>query len=604
MNRIVRQPARLALAVAVTLNVLALSGCPRDDAPPATSDVAPAPAAATIAQQPAPPYTPPTADQLEQLVAPIALFPDKLLAQTLAASVYPDQVTTAQDWLRSNRSLSTADRAQASASQPWDPSIKALTMFPDVVDQLAGNLDWTRALGDAYSHDPNDVFAAVQVMRQRAQASGHLRSTPQMRVQVAEHAVVTPVLDGERLPPPSRVITIEPAEHDVVYVPRYDPEVVYGAPVEVYRSYRYHPVRYYDDGPDLVTTGLVSFGVGVLVGSALEHHHGWSGWFAPQPAWHDWGWNNWGVNWYAPRTSPQYVVYQNHVYAPRTTVINNINNTRNTYVDAPTIVRPGATLATAPSTFANAAMAARPASSFAPAGAFAGAGNPAARPAAMAAMAQNARALPRSAPDFSHLTAPHFTSNMLQAGRPVAALPPAPSRLPLAAVRPSPSLAALQAHGNQLQPPHAAPFARQVASATIAPRIPADMARTQHPQSMPSMPSQAALAQQRPRWPAAEPRMAELAAHNQQPSHALQRMAPPVRNLPQPHEQPTFANARPQRASMPQQRPPFAERSEPHPQRMASFAPPRAPMPHPQPSRPAPSHPQQAQHHEHDKHTG
>lgn len=245
---------RLALALSIaSTGLIALGGCQRTDAPaPAAAEPPPPPSAMA-----APAYTPPTADQLYQLVAPIALFPDKLLAQTLAASVYPDQVVTAQEWLRSNSGLSAADRAQATVSQSWDPSIKALTAFPDVVAQLAGNLDWTRALGDAYAHDPNDVLNAVQIMRQRAQASGHLRSTPQQQVQVARHVVVTPIPDEGRIPPPSQVITIEPAQPDVVYVPRYDPGVVYGAPVDVYREYRYRPVRWYDEG-DVVTTGLVA----------------------------------------------------------------------------------------------------------------------------------------------------------------------------------------------------------------------------------------------------------------------------------------------------------------------------------------------------------
>ncbi|RBF82053.1 DUF3300 domain-containing protein, partial [Xanthomonas oryzae pv. oryzae] len=317
---------RLALALSIaSTGMIALGGCQRAESPaPAAAEPPPPPGAVAT-----PAYTPPTADQLYQLVAPIALFPDKLLAQTLAASVYPDQVVTAQEWLRSNSGLSAADRAQATVSQSWDPSIKALTAFPDVVSQLAGNLDWTRALGDAYAHDPNDVLNAVQIMRQRAQASGHLRSTPQQQVQVARHVVVTPILDEGRIPPPSQMITIEPAERDVVYVPHYDPGVVYGTPVDVYREYRYRPVRWYDEG-DVVTTGLVSFGVGVLVGGALEHHHGWFGWAEPAPAWHSWGWNSWGVNWNAPPAAPHYVVYQNHVYAPRTTIINN----RNTYIDS------------------------------------------------------------------------------------------------------------------------------------------------------------------------------------------------------------------------------------------------------------------------------
>ncbi|MBZ3515683.1 DUF3300 domain-containing protein, partial [Xanthomonas perforans] len=427
---------RLALALSIaSTGLIALGGCQRTDAPaPAAAEPPPPPSAMA-----APAYTPPTADQLYQLVAPIALFPDKLLAQTLAASVYPDQVVTAQEWLRSNSGLSAADRAQATVSQSWDPSIKALTAFPDVVAQLAGNLDWTRALGDAYAHDPNDVLNAVQIMRQRAQASGHLHSTPQQQVQVARHVVVTPILDEGRIPPPSQVITIEPAQPDVVYVPRYDPGVVYGAPVDVYREYRYRPVRWYDEG-DVVTTGLVSFGVGVLVGGALEHHHGWFGWAEPAPVWHRWGWNSWGVDWNAPPAAPHYVVYQNHVYAPRTTIINN----RNTYVDSRSYVNQdqrhwsnstsAPVAGMSPANFHAAQAAALPAAvaSARGLGAFAGAATPAPSPAQL-----------HRPPDYAHLATPHFNAQMLQPGRPVT-LNASPS--------PSSHAAPLTTAGHPMQP--------------------------------------------------------------------------------------------------------------------------------------------------------
>src|SRR6516165_2057977 len=135
-------------------------------------------------QAPATTYATPTADQLSQLVAPIALFPDNLLAQVLAASTYPDQVTAAYQWLQQNSSLKGAELMQTVDQQPWDASVKGLTQFPDVLKQMATNLSWTSSLGDAYFNIPQSVMNAVQVMRQRAQQAGNLKSTPQQTVQV------------------------------------------------------------------------------------------------------------------------------------------------------------------------------------------------------------------------------------------------------------------------------------------------------------------------------------------------------------------------------------------------------------------------------------
>jgi hypothetical protein len=117
----------------------------------------------------------PTADQLYQLVAPIALFPDNLVALVLAGSTYPDQITAAQSWLQENGSLKGPQLQQAADLQPWEGSVKGLTTFPDVLDQMAKNLSWTSALGDAYFNDQQNVMNAVQVMRQRAQEAGNLK---------------------------------------------------------------------------------------------------------------------------------------------------------------------------------------------------------------------------------------------------------------------------------------------------------------------------------------------------------------------------------------------------------------------------------------------
>ncbi|MCC8619259.1 DUF3300 domain-containing protein [Xanthomonas vesicatoria] len=591
---------RLGWALAIASGgVLALVGC-QPTAPQATA-MPPVESPASIA----PAYTPPTADQLYRLVAPIALFPDKLLAQTLAASVYPDQLLTAQDWLHGNRNLTATDRAQATVSQPWDPSIKALTAFPDVVDQLAGNLDWTRALGDAYAHDPNDVLNAVQIMRQRAQTSGHLRSTPQQQVQVARHVVVTPVLDGERVPPPSQIITIEPAHPEVVYVPRYDPGVVYGTPVDVYRDYRYRPVRWYDQG-DVVTTGVVSFGVGVLVGSALEHHRGWFGWAAPAPAWHHWGWNSWNVDWNAPPAAPHYVMYQNHVYAPRTTII---NNNRSTYIDARSYVRQDQR----DRRDGTAASASVP--GLVPKGPTV---NPAALPIAPAAGAQLLNNLQRPngiapspanaarRPDYAHLSAPHFDRQMLQPGRPV------PTRVaaPMSANLGSQAQATLRAPtiSAPMLAPHARPAMRtsappvaqqriahvqQLHQADAAARGPALNAT---PQARPAPTAQDAFASRDPydgtRHVPAATQFQPLQIHDQQRAAARQQaaLAPPQR-MERAQPLPPRQEPRPITQTQPAQ----------HPQRMVSFAAPRPAPAHPtdmHAQRP-PTHAQAPQHRDH-----
>ncbi|WP_434031148.1 DUF3300 domain-containing protein [[Pseudomonas] boreopolis] len=586
-------PARLALAVATTLSVLALGACQQPAPPPAaTSDAAPAAPAQ-------PPYVPPTAEQLYKLVAPIALFPDKLVAQTLAASVYPDQVLAAQGWLHQNGNLSTADRLQGAASQPWDPSVKALSAFPDVVDQLAGNLDWTRALGDAYAHDPNDVLDAIQVMRQRAQASGHLRSTPQQRVQVVQRTVVAPARDEGEIPPPPRTIVIEPTQPDVVYVPRYDPGVVYGTPVDVYSDYRYRPTRVYDDG-DMLATGLVSFGVGVLVGSALEHHHhGPLAWIEPEPAWHGWGWNNWGVDWNAPSAAPHYVVYQNRVYAPRTTIINNRIDNR---IDArsydihqdnrswvTTTAPPPAQAATAAGMpMAASAAAQRP---------FQGSRGPSPQVAA----AQN-----RGAPDYAHLSTPHFNAQMLQPGRPVAMAAPAPAAIRAGAIPPT----AIAPHDLRAQPaafaPPLHPSGRVPAPAprATAPWAAAAMQAPRH-----GLPAAAAHARDMDPMRMPMPR-APVAVRNAAQAPMPARQAPPA--FAPPHEVPramprqemAFGQPHPQRqqAPMPSSRPSFPR--PPQAQRMAAFAPPHAPAgraPEPRPAHPQPRH---DPHHDHDKRNG
>src|SRR5262245_45542533 len=204
-------------------------------------------ASAAFAQQAAPAQqaTIP-ADQLDSLVAPIALYPDPLLAQTLAASTYPLEIMQLQQWLAQNPGLKDKALADAVARQPWDPSVQAMAALPDVVKQLADNIQWTTDLGNAFLAQQSDVMHAVQRMRARAQNNGNLHSTPQQTVQ-------TQVVENEP------VIVIEQASPDVVYVPSYNPMVVWGEPV-----YPYPPIYYPHAG--YWTGAALGFGAGVAVG--------------------------------------------------------------------------------------------------------------------------------------------------------------------------------------------------------------------------------------------------------------------------------------------------------------------------------------------------
>src|SRR5208282_4871184 len=232
-------------------------------------------------QAPATTYATPTADQLYQLVAPIALFPDNLVAMVLAASTYPDQVSAAYQWLQQNSNLKGQQLTEAANQQSWDASVKGLTQFSDVLSQMATNLSWTSALGDAYYNIPQSVMNAVQVMRQRAYQAGNLKSNQQQNVTVQNQAPGTapsPTPSEEPdvtvVQPPPQTIVIQPAQPEVVYVPTYNPTVVYGAPVAAYPGY---------STGDMVATGLISFGLGIAVGAAISGG-GCCGW----------GYNSWG----------------------------------------------------------------------------------------------------------------------------------------------------------------------------------------------------------------------------------------------------------------------------------------------------------------------
>jgi len=216
-----------------------------------------------------------TASDIENIVSPIALYPDQLIAQILGAATYPDQVTAASNYVNSS-SLKGDALMKAVDGQPWDPSVKALTQVPTVLDQMAKNLAWTSALGDAAFNQQKDVMTAIQKLRQEAKAAGNLKTTKEIKV-VQESP---------------QTIVIQQASPQVVYVPSYNPTVVYGTP--------YNPPGY--STAALVTTGLISFGVGMAIGASMNNSCcGW-GYYG----------GGWGCNWHGGN-----VMYQNNVYVSR-----------------------------------------------------------------------------------------------------------------------------------------------------------------------------------------------------------------------------------------------------------------------------------------------
>jgi Protein of unknown function (DUF3300) len=212
-----------------------------------------------------------SAEELQQLVAPIALYPDALVAQILGAATFPDQITQANNWLQQNKGLTGSALMQAVDKQSWDPSVKALTQFPSVLDNMVKNLSWTSALGETYHTQASDVMAAVQALRAKAKAAGNLKSGSQITV-------------VQQSP---QVIVIQPTNPQVVYVPQYNPTVVYGAPVTT-PGYSTAAV---------VTTAVLAFGIGIAVGAAINN------------SCCGWGYSYWNCNWHGGA-----VVYRNNVY--------------------------------------------------------------------------------------------------------------------------------------------------------------------------------------------------------------------------------------------------------------------------------------------------
>ena len=213
--------------------------------PPAAS-AAPAAGTARFSQQ-----------ELDQLLAPIALYPDALFAQVLMASTYPLDVVSAERWVRANPGLKDKALQDALEKQPWDPSVKSLAVFPQVLMMMSEQLDWTQKLGDAFLAQQKDVLATAQTLRAKAQAQGNLKDTPEQKVATTQEGSTT-------------VIKIEPTNPEVVYVPTYNPTVVYGSwwwPA--YPPYYYYPPGYVAGG------ALLGFTAGVIVGGALWGNANW-----------------------------------------------------------------------------------------------------------------------------------------------------------------------------------------------------------------------------------------------------------------------------------------------------------------------------------------
>jgi len=252
--------------------------------PPPPSDVTTQEAAPREVAAEAAPLAP---QQLDDLVAPIALYPDPLVAQILAASTYPVEIVEADRWVQANAGLQGTALTDAAQNQPWDPSVQALVVFPSVLAMLDHNLTWTINLGNAFLAQEQDVMDAIQRQRQRAQASGALVSNQQQLVQQTTDAGQT-------------AIEIMPAQPDVIYVPVYDPVAIWGPPV-------FHPwaVFWYPPRPvgAIVVAGFLGFFLTFVVARSFHYWGGWNRW-------------GWGVGWHTHRVVVHNSFYVRNNYRP------------------------------------------------------------------------------------------------------------------------------------------------------------------------------------------------------------------------------------------------------------------------------------------------
>jgi hypothetical protein len=221
---------------------LALAALPLQDSGKREADASAIPQDSTFSQ-----------DRLEQLAAPIALYPDALLAQILIASTYPLEIVEAHRWIQTKPGLTGTALEEALKTEDWDPSVKSLCGFPTVLERMDADLDWTRDLGDAFLGQKAQLMDAIQLMRKKALDAGNLKSTEQQKVEKEDDHVV-----------------IQSASPDVIYVPTYSPVVVYGP--GWYSPYGYYPYWYY---PPPYGGGFVTFGIGFFWGSGCWSHCDW-----------------------------------------------------------------------------------------------------------------------------------------------------------------------------------------------------------------------------------------------------------------------------------------------------------------------------------------
>jgi Protein of unknown function (DUF3300) len=197
-------------------------------------------------------------EELEQIVAPIALYPDPLIAQIFMASTYPLEVIQAARFAKANPNLKDAALDDELKKQPWDDSVKALVSFPQVLEMMDSQLEWMQKLGDAVLAQQKATMDAIQRLRAKAQTAGNLKSTEQQKV----------IVEQAEPPQQQTIIRIEPANSEIVYVPTYNPTIVYGAwPYPAYPPYYYYP-PYYPVGY-FAATAAIAFGLGMLAGGAI-----------------------------------------------------------------------------------------------------------------------------------------------------------------------------------------------------------------------------------------------------------------------------------------------------------------------------------------------
>jgi hypothetical protein len=231
---------------------------------------------AAAPQAGAPAEKPFTVEEIDQLVAPIALYPDPLMAQIFMASTYPLEIVEAARWQKANPDLKEKALEDALQQQAWDPSVKSLTAFPQVLTMMNEKLDWTQKLGDAFLAQQDDVMLSVQRLRNKAKEAGTLETTKEQKVIVEDKPVqvsqtVNVESGGQAAAPPPQTIVIQPADPQVVYVPTYNPSTAYGAwPYPSYPPYSYYPPGY------VAATSMMSFGFGMMAGAALWGDCDWN----------------------------------------------------------------------------------------------------------------------------------------------------------------------------------------------------------------------------------------------------------------------------------------------------------------------------------------